>query len=437
MKKIHFNLITLFFTSLIFTSSLSAQVLSAGDLAFTGYNATPNSPQSDAFSFVLLVNIPAGTVINFTDNGWLNTNVFRSGEQTVTWTSAAALVAGREITISGPPAGTPTAAIKQVVSDGGFPPSPGTCTGTMLSLSVNGDQVIAYQGTVASPTIISAIHMNVYIGGTDPSVTDATNWDGAANTTNSSAKPPTLTTGVNALWIGTTGISASERNNAVFNCTGPLATPAQVRVSVNNQSNWNSEFAGSGAVPSWIPPSGCTFLGVVPIPVKLMSFEGRKINSHTVSLDWEVTNQIDISNYVVEKSTNGISYKAVGTITATSKLDDKYSFEDKSAAAGKSFYRLKINEITGEVSYSKIVSVLFSAKSDILCYPNPVTDKLTIEQLTNTLSSNSASLHNSDGVFLRAIILNKKQVIIDMHSYAPGVYLLKMEDGIVFRVIKK
>ncbi|MBL7726912.1 MAG: hypothetical protein JNM68_04460, partial [Dinghuibacter sp.] len=65
----------------------SASSLNAGDIAFTGYAAT--SPGND-FSFVLLRNIGPGTAINFTDNGWLSTNVFGTGETTVTWTSNAA-----------------------------------------------------------------------------------------------------------------------------------------------------------------------------------------------------------------------------------------------------------------------------------------------------------------------------------------------------------
>ncbi|MBK7432601.1 MAG: hypothetical protein IPI66_01060 [Chitinophagaceae bacterium] len=32
----------------------------------------------------------------------------------------------------------------------------------MLSLSTVGDQIIAFQGAIASPTIISMIHMNTY-----------------------------------------------------------------------------------------------------------------------------------------------------------------------------------------------------------------------------------------------------------------------------------
>jgi hypothetical protein len=98
-----------------------------GDIAFTGYLGFGASASTDEFSFVLLKDITAGTVINFTDNGWLSTNVFRTGETTVTWTSSTALVKGTEIKIVGT---TPT------LAGAG---NPGTVSGTALALSANGD----------------------------------------------------------------------------------------------------------------------------------------------------------------------------------------------------------------------------------------------------------------------------------------------------------
>ena len=167
----------------------AATTLNAGDIAFSAYAST-STP--DAFSFVLLRNIGPNTVINFTDNGYQG-GVLTSAEQTVTWTSpASALTAGTEITISG---------LTATKSGGG---AAGTVTGTALSLTASGDQVLAYRGTAASPTFISGIHMNVFsTTNGDPVSTTAAAWDGTATGTSASALPSGLTTGVNAIWIGT------------------------------------------------------------------------------------------------------------------------------------------------------------------------------------------------------------------------------------------
>ena len=54
-----------------------ATVLSPGDLAIVQYN----SGTTDSFTFVFARDIEAGTVVNFTDNGWLAAGGFRRGRR--------------------------------------------------------------------------------------------------------------------------------------------------------------------------------------------------------------------------------------------------------------------------------------------------------------------------------------------------------------------
>ncbi len=232
----------------------AATTLAAGDIAFSGYTS---QSAADDFSFVLLKAVGAGTAINFTDNGWLSTNVFRTGEQNITWTApAGGLAAGTEIKIAG----------LAVTKAGGG--AAGTVTGTALSLITAGDQILAFQGAVGSPTFISAIHMNVYsTTNGDPVTTTAAAWDGTADTTSSSALPPGLTTGVNAIWIGTQGVPSSEYNNAKYGtCSSPAmqGPPATLRASLNNQANWDRD---NSVPPNFTLPTGCAYLFFGSSPV--------------------------------------------------------------------------------------------------------------------------------------------------------------------------
>ncbi len=70
---------TILFACLLLLTAfnLSAQtILNAGDIAIVGIN----TDNPDDFAFVLLTDIESGTVINFTDNGWLAAGGFRTGE---------------------------------------------------------------------------------------------------------------------------------------------------------------------------------------------------------------------------------------------------------------------------------------------------------------------------------------------------------------------
>jgi hypothetical protein len=135
-----------------------AIVLSPGDLAIVQYN----SSTTDSFTFVFARDIEAGTVVNFTDNGWLAAGGFRPGESTVSYTAPTAITAGTVVTLTG------------------------------LNLDDAGDQIIAYQGTQASPTILYLVDL------ADGNNTVA----GNATNDNTTALPPGLTLGQNAVAVG-------------------------------------------------------------------------------------------------------------------------------------------------------------------------------------------------------------------------------------------
>lgn len=232
----------------------SATTLNAGDIAFSGYISSIGDNTQDRFSFVLLRNIGAGTSINFTDNSWLDNNTFRTGETTITWTSNAAYPAGTEITIQD---------LSATLANGN---SAGTVTGSGLSLSTTGDQILAYRGLAASPTFISAIHMNVYVAGppiNDPVTTTAAAWDGTnSNNTNASSLPTGLTTGTSAIWVGIQGVSASEVNNARYDgCLdyATLGSISELRAALNNPGNWIKDDVINGSPPFTVPAS-CNYL---------------------------------------------------------------------------------------------------------------------------------------------------------------------------------
>jgi hypothetical protein len=448
LLKAIFGFSFLFFIS---TSSIKAQTsLVAGDIAFTGYSATPNAPQNDEFSFVLLKNCAAGTVINFTDNAWGNDNQFRTAETTVAFTLVAAKVAGTEIKISGPPTGSATATFV-----GGA--SAGTCTGTTLSLSVNGDQVIAYQGTAAAPTFISGIHMNVYNGGLDPSVTDATNWDNLPSTTVNtffSFKPPTLTTGTNAIWIGTQALISSERNNARFNAAtaisggANLGTVAGVRAACNNKAFWDAEFAGTGAVPTWPLPSGVNFLGV--LPVHLLSFEATN-NISYVTTRWQMADEINVSHYEVERSFENSDFDKIAAVPTlnTSNNTKDYSYIDWSSLknpASVIYYRIKMIDIDGKFTYSNIQTVKNNSYKTFAIdnLANPIGNTINFSLKSKKMAKAEIQLTDANGriVLAKIVQLNTGINPVSLPETAnltQGIYFLKIvsaDERLITKLIK-
>lgn len=301
-------------------SQAKATDLNAGDLLFTGYHS--NASTTDAFSFVLLVNLSGTTTVSFTDNGWLSTNAFRVGEQTATWTYTGTLVAGREITISGPSAGAGIA----ILSGSGT--TIGSVSGSIPSFATSGDQIIAYRGSVAAPTLIAGLHMNVYSTDLGQCAnTTAAAWDPGCITDNAnfSVMPLGLAQNVSTTWIGTEGVGASEHDNARFGCIGPLLTAAQVRASITNQANW---LRNSVAPPAFVLPSRCAYLGLIGLSTSAstsvsgmaQTADGRALGQVSVTiLDQEGNSRTAITSPLGYYSFEGLVVGKSYVITASSK----------------------------------------------------------------------------------------------------------------------
>lgn len=212
MKKI----IVLFVALFLSVAGIIAQTsLAPGDLAFTSY--TSDNP--DEFSFVVLEDIDSATVISFTDHGWLSTGAFRTNENVIVWTSGVAIAKGTIIIINS------TA------------PSIGSTTGAMPAFSGSGDQVFAFQGTVAMPSLIAGLNMDGA-------------WVATATSSNNSALPTALNGFAMAI--------VPEVDNAYYDCVtyGFAGSKLSLFASLIDSSNWVT----SNSLPN---TSNCTSFNVV------------------------------------------------------------------------------------------------------------------------------------------------------------------------------
>jgi hypothetical protein len=122
------------------------------------------------------------------------------------------------------------------------------------------------------------------------------------------------------------------------------------------------------------------------LPVVLMDFTAAG-NSALINLNWMVTGEANFKYYEVERSEDGVRFSAVGKVNGTQQSN--YSFSDnRLPAAQVIYYRLRMVDVDGRYTYSKIVPVRLSVKGRITIFPNPAKDFVTIT-LQKPLSSNS------------------------------------------------
>lgn len=108
------------------------------------------------------------------------------------------------------------------------------------------------------------------------------------------------------------------------------------------------------------------FPALPPLPVKLISFTGTRIDP-TIRLQWKVANETLFDYYQVERSLDGRSFTSIGNVPGTGQ--DQYEFVDPFPLPGINYYRIRMVDRDGSFSYSKVVSVISSTQlADIEVY---------------------------------------------------------------------
>lgn len=91
------------------------------------------------------------------------------------------------------------------------------------------------------------------------------------------------------------------------------------------------------------------------LPVELSGFKAiRKQN--TAVLQWQTATEQNSESFVIERSSDGNRFTAIGTVRAAGNSNTmrSYSYEDAFPLKGKNYYRLKQVDIDGRSSYSDI-----------------------------------------------------------------------------------
>ena len=202
--------------------------LTAGDIAILGLN----TDATKSMIFVALTDIPANTTISFTDNGWnASTQVWRTGEGTISWSHTQSISKGTCITINNLNLATISTTTGTVSRSGSFDPS------------ASGDQILAYEGTTA-PTSNDA---STWLYGFS-----IENWSWGNNTNTSDL--PTALTGAS---VGLT-TSTTEVDNGYF-ANGDTAqsevsvsgTKSQLLALFTDSSKYYKDDAGPLTFPTY------------------------------------------------------------------------------------------------------------------------------------------------------------------------------------------
>jgi Secretion system C-terminal sorting domain len=167
------------------------------------------------------------------------------------------------------------------------------------------------------------------------------------------------------------------------------------------------------------------------LPLKLASFTAFPKQSG-VATNWKVTYEAGISHYEVERSEDGMAFVAIGRVEAKNSSGAfEYAFTDAKPIAGVSFYRLKMQELDGKISYSRSVKVKVATAGEVLLYPNPAKNEFSISLPAGVKRANY-SVVDAAGRKLQAVNISVGAGLqsINVTGLPAGIYWLVIDfDG--------
>ena len=133
------------------------------------------------------------------------------------------------------------------------------------------------------------------------------------------------------------------------------------------------------------------------LPVKIVSFNGSKQHEHNM-LQWSVTDEYNLSHYVLERSLGDNQFEPLASIRAVNK--GSYSYTDTKAAAAY-YYRLRAVNNDGSYTFSNVVLLDRQLKQVLQVFGNPFRDQVHLRLTQPGLGRIRINLYDIKGRLIR------------------------------------
>jgi len=165
------------------------------------------------------------------------------------------------------------------------------------------------------------------------------------------------------------------------------------------------------------------------LPISIEYFKGVQTeNKHVLS--WKANCSSASVTFEIQRSADGLHFTSLNNLTASQvRCSQPFDFTDEHPVSGINYYRIKIIDIDGKLTYSNIISLTLKTKGIELVSlsPNPVIKNNPVLKI-NTGDNSLVHIVISDfaGRFVRnqtaQLIPGITPVILNTQSLARGVY---------------
>jgi len=176
------------------------------------------------------------------------------------------------------------------------------------------------------------------------------------------------------------------------------------------------------------------------LPIKLLSFDAKG-NGRWVNINWKTAEEEGLTGFEVERLDAAGKFVSIANVSASNggKQTKTYSLTDtKLPNAEKLYYRLKVNDKDGKITYSEVAMVLnklSSTEERYVISPNPVTgNELYLQTNANNVRKLEIAIYDIAGTKKVVNTLNvldgADRIPIHMGNIAPGSYILTIKEDV-------
>jgi hypothetical protein len=186
--------------------------------------------------------------------------------------------------------------------------------------------------------------------------------------------------------------------------TTPFATKTSTAASGSNYLNIgraggddygaNLDFIAinpTGAFPPMTPSAElpADLLAPISLPVQWTNPLEVQTAGKTQELTWSVANQVNTDQFVVESSSGGDRFTAIGHLAADGELEGErhFNYVDERPLVNTTYYRIRQMDFDGQFSFSNVVSIVPVSGQPVQLSPNPTNGNIWLQHLPEEATS--------------------------------------------------
>jgi hypothetical protein len=179
--------------------------------------------------------------------------------------------------------------------------------------------------------------------------------------------------------------------------------------------------------------ANCTF---APLAAELLSFNVSAQDGANI-LSWYTLSEENGETYTLERSTDAENWDWLATIPARNPGNDvtHYLFIDESPLIGLSYYKLSLNTVDGSIGFSAILGINSNAVDDVVIFPNPTSDHITV-RFSKTVNNVNISIVDASGTVLETYFSDSMIEETFHLPYPCGLYFVRIDSEAYHSVMK-